>query len=86
MGAIDLPDVKVWIALSVPGHEHRDRAEAYWRAEAAPQQAFCTVTMLGLVRVCSNARLFDGAALSCAGTAEVSFQCRVPAPRPSRED
>lgn len=63
MAAIDLPDVNVWIALSAPDHEHRARAERYWREEAAAQVAFNSVTMLGLVRICSNAPIFGGAPL-----------------------
>jgi toxin-antitoxin system PIN domain toxin len=66
LAAIDLPDVNVWIALSAPDHEHRVRAERYWTDEAAPRLAFCTVTMLGLVRICSNAPLFSGAPLGPA--------------------
>lgn len=66
MAAIDLPDVNVWIALSAPDHEHRARAERYWRQEAAPHLAFCTVTMLGLVRVCCNAPIFGGHPLAPA--------------------
>ena len=63
MAAIDLPDVNVWIALSAPDHVHRARAEQYWKDEAAPKLAFTTITMLGLVRVCSNAPIFSGAPL-----------------------
>ena len=60
MAAIDLPDINVWIALRAPDHEHRTRAERYWRQEAAPRLAFCTVTMVGLVRVSCSAPLFAG--------------------------
>ena len=66
MATIDLPDVNVWIALSAPDHVHRARAERYWQEEAAAQLAFSTVTMLGLVRVCSNAPLFAGLPLEPA--------------------
>ena len=61
---IDLPDINVWIAMSSPDHTHRTRAERYWRQESAPRVAFCAVTMLGLVRVCSNAPIFDGQRIS----------------------
>ena len=63
MATIDLPDVNVWIALSAPDHVHRARADRYWREEAAPKLAFSAVTMLGLVRVCSNAPIFAGVPL-----------------------
>jgi uncharacterized protein len=61
---IDLPDVNVWIAMSAPSHVHRVKAERYWRDEAAGQVAFNAVTMLGLVRICCNAPIFDGSTLT----------------------
>ncbi len=53
MVAVDLPDVNVWVALSSPSHVHFARAQRYWNEEAAGQVAFCTQTVLGLVRVLS---------------------------------
>jgi toxin-antitoxin system PIN domain toxin len=64
LAAIDLPDINVWIALSAPDHVHRARAERYWSEEASSELAFNAVTMLGLVRVCSNAPSFAGVPLS----------------------
>lgn len=64
MTLVDLPDVNVWIALSAPGHVMRPLAEAYWHKEAAPRVAFSAVTMLGLVRVITNAPLFGGHAVA----------------------
>lgn len=63
---IDLPDVNVWVAFSAPNHVGRRRAEEYWRAEAADHAVFNAITMLGFVRVCSRAPIFDGAVLSPA--------------------
>ena len=68
MTAIDLPDVNVWLAMSAPDHVHRQRAERYWRERAAARVAFNAVTMLGLVRVCSNAPLFGGVPLEPAAS------------------
>jgi len=52
---VDLPDVNVWVALSVLEHPHHDRAVKYWIYEANAEIAFNSQTMMGLVRVLSNA-------------------------------
>lgn len=63
---VDLPDVNVWLALSVTHHPHHARARAYWRHEAAPDVSFCRVTMLGLVRLLSQPRIMGAAAMNPA--------------------
>ena len=60
----DLPDVNVWLALSVSHHPHHARALAYWREEAAARASFCRVTMLGLVRLLTQPRVMGDAAMT----------------------
>jgi toxin-antitoxin system PIN domain toxin len=57
---IDLPDVNVWLALTDPDHAHHARAEHYWRNEKAPQIALFRVTLLGMLRLLSNAKAMNG--------------------------
>ena len=60
MPACDLPDLNVWLALTDPDHQHHERARRYWEAEAAPQVAFCRVTMLGLLRLLTHPKVMHG--------------------------
>ncbi len=60
MAPIDLLDVNVWLALSDENHVHHRRALRYWELEGAPQLAFCRVTMLGLLRLATNATVMAG--------------------------
>lgn len=64
MGAIDLPDLNLWLALADPDHAHHSRARRYWDTEAAPELAFCRVTMLGFLRLLTNPRVMHGDPLS----------------------
>lgn len=63
---IDLPDVNVWVALSVPDHPHHVRAARYWNSEAQDDRAFSRMTWLALPRLLSDRRVFGEAALSGA--------------------
>lgn len=56
----DLPDVNVWIALSVPEHPHHLPATRYWRTHVRDQVAFCRITSLGFVRVITNTAAMNG--------------------------
>ncbi len=47
----DLPDVNVWVAISVPSHPHHSRALRYWNEEAQARVAFCSITLVGFLRV-----------------------------------
>ena len=47
----DLPDVNVWLALSIKEHLHHAAATAYWSDLSLARIWFCRVTMLGLVRL-----------------------------------
>ncbi len=57
MPDIDLPDINVWLALTDEDHQHHRRARQYWESEGAPKLAFCRVTMLGLLRLATNAKV-----------------------------
>ncbi|MFN0164763.1 MAG: TA system VapC family ribonuclease toxin [Burkholderiales bacterium] len=60
----DLPDLNVWIALSVDNHVHHARARRYWREEGAQAPAihFCRHTMLGFLRLLTQPKLMGAAA------------------------
>ena len=67
MSAIaDLPDLKVWLALASPTHQHHSSAVTYWKEQASQQLLFCTVTALGLVRLVMQHKLMGDAALAAA--------------------
>ncbi|MFN0130596.1 MAG: TA system VapC family ribonuclease toxin [Verrucomicrobiales bacterium] len=51
---IDLPDVNLWLALVDQRHVHHQRARAYWSQQSAGRIAFCRITMLGFLRLCTN--------------------------------
>lgn len=57
MTDIDLPDINVWLALTCEDHRHHGRARRYWEGEGTPRLAFCRVTMLGLLRLATNAKV-----------------------------
>ena len=63
-GAIDLPDVNVWLAFSVADHVHHQRARRYWYDEAEDELAFCRVTALGFLRLSTNAKAMYGKPLT----------------------
>lgn len=47
----DLPDINVWVALSIKEHPHHTAAMAYWSDLSLARIWFCRVTMLGMVRL-----------------------------------
>ena len=57
---IDLPDINVWLAFSVADHAHHQRARRYWYEEAGAELAFCRVTVLGFLRLSTNATVMGG--------------------------
>jgi toxin-antitoxin system PIN domain toxin len=63
---VDLPDLNVWLALSVADHVHHARARQYWADEAGQQLAFCRVTALGLVRLLTHSTVMGDAPLAMA--------------------
>lgn len=56
----DLPDINVWLALTDQNHAHHARAERYWHDESRPQIAFCRTSLLGLLRLATNAKVMAG--------------------------
>ncbi|HWD39286.1 MAG TPA: TA system VapC family ribonuclease toxin [Fimbriimonas sp.] len=63
---VDLPDINVWIALTLQGHPHHESAKRYWADEASAKLAFNSHTMFGLVRILSNVRQLGPKPLSPA--------------------
>lgn len=59
--AHDLPDLNVWLALADADHQHHVRARQYWETEAAPELAFCRVSMLGFLRLLTHPKVMRGA-------------------------
>jgi len=59
MPGVDLPDSNVWLALAVEDHQHHHRARHYWEEQSGTQLAFCRVTMLGLLRLATNATVMQ---------------------------
>ena len=60
----DLPDVNVWVAMTVPHHALHHAATNYWNEESVEPIVFCRTTALGLVRVCSGKNATGGNPLS----------------------
>ena len=70
----DLPDVNVWLALSVEEHPHHGAAMDYWQRLAAPRCCFNRVTMLGLVRLLTQPRLMGDGTLDSGAAFAVYLQ------------
>jgi uncharacterized protein len=51
---IDLPDVNLWLALVDQRHVHHPLAKEYWSQHGATKLAFCRITMLGFLRLCTT--------------------------------
>lgn len=51
----DLLDVSVWLALVDRRHVHHPAAERYWNQHPDGPLAFCRLTMLGFLRLSTNA-------------------------------
>ncbi|MGF1531340.1 MAG: TA system VapC family ribonuclease toxin [Puniceicoccaceae bacterium] len=50
----DLLDINVWLALADANHPHFDAAQHFWHNQAADEVAFCRVTSLGFLRLCTQ--------------------------------
>ena len=59
-----LPDVNVWVALSVNQHTHNAAARRWLEEAADGTLAFCRVTQMGFLRLMTNSRALAGDALS----------------------
>lgn len=62
----DLPDVNVWLALTVKEHPHHVAALAYWHETSAARVLFNRVTMLGLVRLLMQPKVMGSASFDAA--------------------
>lgn len=67
----NLPDVNVWLALSVPEHVHHRAALTWWQRKAGPRCHFNRVTMLGLVRLLAQPRVMGAGALGASAALAV---------------
>lgn len=56
----DLPDVNVWLALTLEDHPHHLAAQQYWNDTRPRNLAFCRVTMLGYTRLLCNSHVMGG--------------------------
>jgi uncharacterized protein len=54
---IDLLDINVWLALVDQRHVHHSLAYDYWQRNQSRKAAFCRVTMLGFLRLVTNAKV-----------------------------
>lgn len=63
---VDLLDVNVWVALSTSEHPHHARAQHFWQVESGERLAFCRVTVLGFLRLTTNATVMGGLPLTAA--------------------
>ena len=55
----DLLDINVWLALVDEGHRHHLSAARYWQESAHQPLSFCRVTMLGFLRLSTQAHVLS---------------------------
>jgi len=55
-----LPDVNIWIALTIAEHVQHRAAIEWMEAAASDTIAFCRVTQMGFLRLLTNARVMGG--------------------------
>lgn len=51
---MDLLDINVWLALSLPRHRHHAEARQYWQHDKPDRVFFARTTMLGFTRLLMN--------------------------------
>ena len=61
-----LPDLNVWVALTVGGHIHHASATTWLSNCREDTIAFCRVTQMGFLRLLTNSQIMAGDALSPA--------------------
>ena len=59
-----LPDVNVWVALTIGEHIHHASAAAWLNNCGEDVILFCRVTQMGLLRLLTNSRVMAGGALT----------------------
>ncbi len=56
-----LPDINVWVALTVSNHEHHATSVRWLETQQAPASlGFCRVTQQGYLRLLSNEKMMKG--------------------------
>lgn len=55
----DLPDVNVWLALVDENHPHHARVTRYWQDQSAAEIAFCRITALAFLRLCTHPKVLS---------------------------
>ena len=63
-----LPDVNVWVASVVMGHQQHLAAQAWFREAENDSVAFCRVTQMGFLRLLTNPQVM-GTSVVTAGSA-----------------
>ena len=61
-----LPDVNVWIALTIGEHIHHAAAARWFKSAANDAIAFCRVTQMSFLRLLTNNRVMAGDVLTAA--------------------
>src|SRR5689334_8464646 len=64
MMKMHLPDVNVWVALSISTHKHHPAASAWYLAHFQEGCSFCRLTQQGFLRLVSSERIFGPASVS----------------------
>ena len=54
-----LVDVNVWVALTHDGHEHHDRASAWFDGVSKGEAYFCRMTQVAYLRLITNQRIAE---------------------------
>jgi toxin-antitoxin system PIN domain toxin len=73
---ICLPDVNVWIALTVAEHVHHKAATSWYKAVEWETLIFCRVTQMGFLRLLTNRSVMGIEARSVEGAWAVIDQLR----------
>lgn len=62
---MNLPDINVWVALTLANHVHHPAATRWFTAQTEPTSiTFCRVTQQGYLRLLSNERMMRAYGLS----------------------
>lgn len=89
----DLPDLNVWLALTVAEHPFHADAMAYWQSTVALGNTlwFCRTTMLGLVRLLAQPKVMGAGVLTLPDAMQTyqkwrSLSCVASLPEPAEVD
>ena len=72
-----LPDVNLWIALTVGEHVQHEPAKNWFASVANDTIAFCRVTQMGFLRLLTNPRVMQSDALTAAQSWRLLRQLRT---------